>query len=88
MIQKVHLYIEYLLRHRPWHEKDICLSVFVLFHFLCRSYLAVVKRLFFGTGLDEELVCQSSILCAIPITVSSNPACLPVSIKSSLKTFM
>lgn len=50
------------------------------------TYLAVVKRLFLGAGLDEELVRQSSVLCAITIAVRGNPACLPVSIKSSLKT--
>lgn len=50
--------------------------------------LAVVKRLLLGASLDEELVRQSSVLCTVTIAVSGNPACLPVSIKSCLKTYM
>lgn len=52
------------------------------------TYLAVVKRLLLGAGLDEELVRQSSILCTVAIAVRGNPTCLPVSIKSSLKTYV
>ncbi len=50
------------------------------------TYLAVVERLFLGAGLDEELVCQSSVLCTVTIAVRGNPARLPVSIESSLQT--
>lgn len=53
-----------------------------------QTYLTVVKRLLLGGGLDEKLVRQSSILCAVAVAVSSNPACLPVNIKSSLKTWV
>lgn len=49
--------------------------------------MAVVKRLLLGAGLDEEFVSQGSVLCAVTIAVCSNLACLPVSIKSSLKTW-
>lgn len=52
------------------------------------TYLAVVERLFLGAGLDEELVRQRSVLCAVTIAVRGNPACLPVGIKSSLKTYV
>lgn len=56
--------------------------------FRCSSwtYLAVVKGVFLRASLDEELVCQSPILRTITVAVSCNPACLPVSIKSSLET--
>lgn len=53
-----------------------------------RTDLAVVERLLLGARLDEELVRQSSVLRAVAIAVSGNPACLPVSIKSCLETYM
>lgn len=56
------------------------------FIFFFLTHLAVVKRLFLGASLDQELVCQSPVFCAVTIAVSGNSACLPVSIKSRLKT--
>lgn len=53
-----------------------------------RTDLAVVERLLLGARLDEELVGQSAVFCAVAIAVSSDPACLPVSIKSCLETYM
>lgn len=53
-----------------------------------RTDLAVVERLLLGARLDEQLVRQSSVLRAVAIAVSGNPACLPVSIKSCLETYM
>lgn len=50
--------------------------------------LAEVERLLLGARLDEELVGQSSVLCPVTVAVISDPACLPVSIKRSLQTFM
>lgn len=65
----------------------LCFIIVFLFSlFSSHTYLAVVKRLFFGAGLDEEFIRQSSVLCAVTIAVSGNPACLPVSIKRGLQT--
>lgn len=61
-------------------------TVLKCFPWLSSTYLAVIKRLFLGAGLDEELVRQRSVLCAVTIAARGNPAGLPVSIKSSLKT--
>lgn len=52
------------------------------------THLAVVKRVFLGAGLYKKLVRKCSILSAVAIAVTGDPACLPIGIKRRLQTYV
>lgn len=50
------------------------------------TYQLVVQWFFFGACLEEELVRQNTVLCAVKIANRVQPASLPVVIESILQT--